>query len=527
MDAVTDAGTAPNVEVESDESSPKRRVTVLLGAGASRPAGLPLTNQLALDLMKSIEEDRHVGTDVKYALNNAYASMVEHATAAGSSPLNAVNVEKLFSAVRLLRRRDTHEAAPFVPSWKPSVERADHHPVTVSDRELLQAIDRGIKGPWTNELVPRIQQIVRAMTQPGDGAIYAQVEAQLLAHAARRLSQVGDVAYLEPLADLARAQVGGLDVTTLNYDTTVEQMCERVGVDVNVGVAGLAAWHGEPFPPRDGAMNLIKVHGSISWTKQKAQEVPGQRRLPADLIVEVPAGENQAPAIVIGDREKLETEGPTLILMRAFEGALDRATQLVVVGYSFGDAHINAVIRDWLNSDPSRSIVVVDPGWEQRSTGLWGDPTNFAEAVNRLADPFDKNGPPRLAVVRLGAESGLTEALGYEPPTNTDSGFGIEWAPTKLRVAFFGSAIENLRIEFVRAYSASHRALKALHVPESGQPPAEAVDVAYLGAGVWTEIDLIWDETNTSRQANLYITGTTPTHHVNQFVDHTFDARPE
>jgi hypothetical protein len=48
---------------ESNRTAP-RRITVLLGAGASYAAGLPLTNQLALDLMESIEDDQEIGAEV-------------------------------------------------------------------------------------------------------------------------------------------------------------------------------------------------------------------------------------------------------------------------------------------------------------------------------------------------------------------------------------------------------------------------------------------------------------------------------
>lgn len=53
----------------------------------------------------------------------------------------------------------------------------------------------------------------------------------------------------------------------------------------------------------------------------------------------------------LGDREKLATHGPTLALNFAACEALARATHLAVIGYSFGDAHINAIIRDWLAAD--------------------------------------------------------------------------------------------------------------------------------------------------------------------------------
>jgi hypothetical protein len=50
--------------------------------------------------------------------------------------LKAVNVERLISAVRLLRDSANHEAAPFVAAWKQPIEEFDTHPVQVDDSDI-------------------------------------------------------------------------------------------------------------------------------------------------------------------------------------------------------------------------------------------------------------------------------------------------------------------------------------------------------------------------------------------------------
>ena len=44
-----------------------------------------------------------------------------------------------------------------------------------------------------------------------------------------------------------------------------------------------------------------------------------------------------------------------------FQGSLNYANELLIFGYGFGDAHINDIIRTWLEFTDERSIVIVDP----------------------------------------------------------------------------------------------------------------------------------------------------------------------
>ncbi len=45
-----------------------------------------------------------------------------------------------------------------------------------------------------------------------------------------------------------------------------------------------------------------------------------------------------------------------------FRYNLNRLTELIAIGYSFGDLHINTVVREWLERGPHRTIQVIDPG---------------------------------------------------------------------------------------------------------------------------------------------------------------------
>ncbi|KFF58194.1 hypothetical protein JF66_20390, partial [Cryobacterium sp. MLB-32] len=361
------------------------------------------------------------------ALHIVYGAMVAHATEQGSSPLSAVNVERLVSAVRLLRDRRTHESAPFVAAWRASVEEVDDHPLPLTDADLKEHVgfERDLSFKISG-LANDIATIAKAVVSPGDGSIFRTLEDQLLRRICTLLEKPDSVDYLLPLVELARTQSGGLDITTLNYDRTVELAATIGSTPVD---AGLSRWiPGQPlvFTPTDGQINLIKPHGSIDWVRVSSTS---QNRLGGHPLVrhvyradEKPSpvarwGTADTPLIVIGDREKLETDGPTLPLMRAFEEALYRASNLVVVGYSFGDEHVNTVVRNWLAADESRTIVILDPKWRGPERFVIGPDTNLSmrDALGFLASTSLSAAAGRVVVVRKGAKEGLSEALTAKP----------------------------------------------------------------------------------------------------------------
>lgn len=271
----------------------------------------------------------------------------------GSPPYTGINVEKMFSAVRLLSTRTDHEAAPFVSKWLPGVEGIDAHPVESLDAEIFKLINSGLMGTsgFGTGLTHLISSIARDAVRPGDGSVYWKLEGKLLPAVCEVLSEHRDVAYLKPFADLARSQKGGLDFATLNYDLTLESMGTQAGVTVETGMDKWIPGHPIIFDDETNQIRLFKLHGSFDWSYRLNSPEPtkSERLIRTLAVTKTEPLHNHAPAIVIGDREKLGGDGPTLALIREFEHRLEKADHLVVVGYS-SDNHVNAVIRNWVNT---------------------------------------------------------------------------------------------------------------------------------------------------------------------------------
>ena len=166
-----------------------------------------------------------------------------------------------------------------------------------------------------------------------------------------------------------------VNIFTLNYDTLVEQAADATGTVLLDGFVGTQRriFHPESyeqdlyFPAEttegrvhrlDRVLHLYKLHGSITWTAVEPQfDNPyGVESAPfqgdesrALLIYPTPAKPGEALGM------------PYSELFRRFAGTLVRPQSvLFVIGYGFGDAHVNAIIRQAL-AVPSFTLVIVGP----------------------------------------------------------------------------------------------------------------------------------------------------------------------
>ena len=218
--------------------------------------------------------------------------------------------------------------------------------------------------PRGHSFARSLSEAITASRAPGEGTNYRGL-AELMTETLAQIAWVSDsdkVKYLRPILQLTRQQ-GQLTVATLNYDNTVELLCEASGIEVE---RGLESWSEEgTFRSDKGGVFLLKLHGSIDWaliqpgqTLERPMARPEVRPVTAEAV-----GRGYKPAVVFGQRNKLTAEGPFLDLLSAFRRELARAEELVIVGYSFRDAHVNEYISQWINADATRRIVVLDPSF--------------------------------------------------------------------------------------------------------------------------------------------------------------------
>jgi len=106
----------------------------------------------------------------------------------------------------------------------------------------------------------------------------------------------------------------------------------------------------------DKVFHLYKMHGSVTW-KLEGKEI---KKLDKTQIDE--------PLLIYPNASKFEEsyQMPFYEMISRFQISL-RATNttLMIIGYSFGDAHVNRMIEEAVDSNLSLKVIVVDPNIEE------------------------------------------------------------------------------------------------------------------------------------------------------------------
>lgn len=363
----------------------------LLGAGASVEAGVPDAYKMTIEMLDAFSKDRTLRNHNKI-LRFVVGGLLFQQAAQGENPLDGVNVEELFNAVLLLGERKNSELSSFVGSWHPLLseleggEISDHTAEQILDkiyRPILDFLHQKVhinvnpsmdfvnaslrfdshsidtffsRRPFQEILTQSIREFVAG----SGGRVFIDTSNQMT----QKLIQMAwiidpqKIDYLRPLVKYARHT--GAVITTLNYDNTIELSSETSGLPFDTGIG---AWSGtSEFTFAEDHIPLIKLHGSINWALSEIRASP-EKPLQHESITRVMPTDNANfhPEIIFGGKNKLTVKGPFLGLLRVFELQLAECNRLIVIGYSFRDDHVNEFIRNWLNSDPNRTLVIINP----------------------------------------------------------------------------------------------------------------------------------------------------------------------
>jgi hypothetical protein len=333
---------------------------VLLGAGASVEAGVPASFDMTRKVVEAI--GGRARGNVGQALHFVCGALVAYDSARGASPYSGLDVERVFAAVELLAERGDLEVTPFVASWHPAVNSWDRPEIPSSfDRRFQKALETNRPGQPVEDLLVRL---VRSVTGEGTGGTYRALADEMITQLQVLVSiEEGREHYLQPLVSAGLAE-SGLTIASLNYDLAIEQLSRRNGVSIETGIEGWVSDRAWRWPT--SGIRLLKLHGSIDWRwHSEGRPRPGHLPRASVEVTEDPVSDRRRPVLVFGQRGKLRAEGPFLSLLVEFEQQLAVCDELVVVGYSFRDAHINEAIRHWSGENSERRIVIVDPRWER------------------------------------------------------------------------------------------------------------------------------------------------------------------
>ncbi|MBQ1500398.1 MAG: hypothetical protein IIZ38_18995 [Sphingomonas sp.] len=267
---------------------------------------------------------------------------------------------------------------------------------------------------------------------------------------------------IRALAELHRP----LRIFSLNHDVLVETIAGQFGIPIHCGFsadtiklprrdptgrkigeieaetlsAALLAEGFLPFPnPGDFGIHLLKIHGALDqFTFNDGKDLlrlvaaPGASDTPIDLLQAAnedllfvqpgsPNGRvNTMNEIAYADEQgvmqflrrtllagayKFDPRQAQVLprgLLKAFGEQINFVSTLVCIGYGFGDQHINAIIRRWLEFSAKRQLQIVNPGIAETPDGFRHLVRQVTLIGSDATDYFDvQGGIERSPVERL------------------------------------------------------------------------------------------------------------------------------
>lgn len=185
-----------------------------------------------------------------------------------------------------------------------------------------------------------------------------------------------------------------IKIFTLNYDLLFEYASTEVNAVVIDGFSytyprtfagrffdyDIVQREGSKLQAEDNfiqrVFHLHKLHGSLNWERDKSN---------GEVIINE---KTKDPLMVYPRETKYEDsyEQPFFEMMARFQRSLrvNNDTLLVCIGYSFNDKHINAVIEEALNQNPSFQMVVVAPQFDNENN------SNSFKEVIKIANQSER-----------------------------------------------------------------------------------------------------------------------------------------
>jgi hypothetical protein len=289
---------------------------VLLGAGCSVCAELPLTAQLT---QKSLESDK-LTTDSKTILKAI------HDNFAGAQPVAHIEdfLSELVDWLAIASRRGSRNAS----STSVTIQGIEY-----SDTALREAIE----------------QIKLAIADQIDKSVDIRTHLRFVA-ALHQPMRPGKTGFSQPV-----------DYLVMNYDTLIEDALALSKIPYSDGMAGGVTgwWEPSTFDQKHLDARVYKLHGSINW-----QELPDSL-IPHRVATHVRSNEEDSKRLLIwpASTKYRETQLDPYAQLMARARAVLNPTQgsqrvLLIAGYSFGDSHINLEIERGLRASRGNLTIV-------------------------------------------------------------------------------------------------------------------------------------------------------------------------
>lgn len=294
----------------------KDEIIIILGAGASADAGIPVTTQMAVEIEKLINKDIEWSQfkNLYFLIKNS----IEFSYKIQGKPVY-FNIETLITLLNELQRKEMTPLYPFIGSW-----------ITGLSEIIKDTPD--LKDNFKNKII----QQLKIWIQPDD----------------LKLSE-----YYKKLLEFQRQVQFPLRIFSLNYDLLVEQNLSEISVER--GFDSNKIWDYRLFSerPEEPEVYLYKLHGSIDWERDTDTQVVKCNNDIPDM-----------PDLFFKTQPEMQYTDPYLFLFSEFRHYSMEAKIIICVGYSFLDERINAILAQALKNNKETKIYSVNLDNNQEET---------------------------------------------------------------------------------------------------------------------------------------------------------------
>jgi hypothetical protein len=308
--------------------SRSKDIIFLFGAGTSAEADIPVSGEMINKVEKLLISES--AWKPHYDLYNHVKSSIHFAAGLKGRFNNEVqfNIETLVNTLYELERNEEHPLYPFIASWNSrfvALAKPDFSNVKQFRRLILEALKK-----W---MCPE---------------------------------NTAKANYYQGLLTLQRDLNFPLHVFSLNYDLCIERL-NSPDFRVETGFPDFGPdhyWSWERFETIDSEeispeILLYKLHGSINWKRDQATK----NLFRVEQIQSVDAEQME---IIFGRDFKLEAADPYLFFAYEFRRFSLMTKLVVIVGYGFGDQHINKMLTQCVRGNTERCLLVVQKCAEEK-----------------------------------------------------------------------------------------------------------------------------------------------------------------
>lgn len=306
----------------------KRDLAFLLGAGAMKDANLPTAIELT-NMVESRVADTY--PSLISALRFVMGAIQFGKGCRAESTPSSINIEEFLDACLLLANRESLDVYPFVSAWHERVNQ-------------LHALPDEVPSELTQNSFEYLAEIARK-------GLYEWL----------RIKDGSQVKHLWNFLDFINAGFR-LRIFTLNYDQGVEKALQGVLSEPNKQWTtgfNTEGWYPELLTNNLFDAYVYKLHGSLDWYSDPKLGLCSTQWPAAEDSEGIP--EEEPALLIFGTHNKVRAVDPFLSLLFHFQQQLIQSNVLVIVGYGFGDPHINDMIFDALQRDTQMRCLVVNP----------------------------------------------------------------------------------------------------------------------------------------------------------------------